>query len=103
MPDASNQSLEFGPFRLDVADHQLLRAGEPVPLTAKAFDLLHLLGRIAGRTVTKEEFMAEVWAGSVVEEANLTANISTLRQVLGNDAREPKFIRTVPRRGYTFV
>ena len=96
-------SYSFGPFRLDPAERQLLRGGEPVPLTGKAFDVLHLLVRNGGRTVTREEFMAEVWAGTIVEENNLSDNVSTLRQLLGDDAREPVYIRTVPRRGYRFV
>jgi TolB-like protein/DNA-binding winged helix-turn-helix (wHTH) protein/lipopolysaccharide biosynthesis regulator YciM len=94
---------EFGPFLLDSEERQLQRGGETIPLTAKAFDVLLLLVRNPGRTVTKEEFMSEVWAGTVVEEANLTDNISTLRQALGDDAREPTYIRTVPRRGYRFA
>ena len=93
----------FGEFTLDSRERQLLRSGAPVPLTAKAIDVLELLVRHNDRTVTKEEFMDAVWAGTVVEEANLTDNISTLRQALGDDAREPKFIRTIPRRGYRFV
>ena len=93
----------FGPFRLDATEQQLRRGDHVLPLTAKAFDVLHLLVRNAGRTVTKEEFMSEVWAGTVVEEANLTDNISTLRQALEDDAREPKYIQTVPKRGYRFV
>jgi DNA-binding winged helix-turn-helix (wHTH) protein/TolB-like protein len=93
----------FGDFVLDVDERQLLRGGEVVSLTAKAFDVLLLLLRNCERTVTKEEFMETVWAGTVVEEANLTDNISTLRQALGDDAREPRYIRTVPKRGYRFV
>jgi TolB-like protein/DNA-binding winged helix-turn-helix (wHTH) protein/tetratricopeptide (TPR) repeat protein len=104
MRSAGKEFLRFGPFRLDADERQLLREdGTAVPLTAKAFDVLLLLVRNRDRTVTKEEFMAEVWAGTVVEEANLTDNISTLRQALGDDAREPLYIRTVPRRGYRFV
>ena len=103
MPMESKELYEFGPFRLDPSERQLLRGNDTIPLTAKAFDVLHLLVRNGGRTVTKEEFMAEVWAGTVVEEANLTDNISTLRQTLGDDAREPTYIRTVPKRGYRFA
>lgn len=103
MPSDRSELVEFSDFRIDVRERQLLRRGEPVALTAKAFDVLHLLVTNRDRTVTKEEFMETVWAGTVVEEANLTDNISTLRQALGDDAREPRFIRTVPRRGYRFV
>jgi DNA-binding winged helix-turn-helix (wHTH) protein/TolB-like protein/thioredoxin-like negative regulator of GroEL len=103
MPHDRKDLLEFGPFRLDAAERQLLRGETPVPLTAKAFDVLLLLVENADRTVSKEEFMETVWSGTVVEESNLTDNVSTLRQTLGDDAREPRYIRTVPRRGYRFV
>jgi DNA-binding winged helix-turn-helix (wHTH) protein/TolB-like protein/Tfp pilus assembly protein PilF len=103
MPHDSKELLEFGPFRLDVAERQLFRGDTPVAVTAKAFEVLLLLVRNAGRTVTKEEFMDTVWAGTVVEESNLSDNISTLRQALGDDAREPRYIRTVPKRGYRFL
>jgi DNA-binding winged helix-turn-helix (wHTH) protein/TolB-like protein/Tfp pilus assembly protein PilF len=96
-------SYRFGDFTLDLAERQLLRDDRVVPLTVRAFDVLLLLVEHAGRTVTKEEFMDTVWTGTVVEEANLTDNISTLRQALGDDAREPRYIRTVPKRGYRFV
>ena len=93
----------FGDFRLDTAERQLWRGDREIALTAKAFDVLLLLVTNQGRTVTKEEFMASVWADTVVEEANLTDNVSTLRQLLGDDARDPKYIRTTPRRGYRFI
>jgi TolB-like protein/Flp pilus assembly protein TadD len=95
--------LEFGDFRIDTVERGLWRGERLIPITAKAFDVLLLLVRNAGRTVTKEEFMSEVWAGTIVEEANLTDNISTLRQALEDDSRQPKYIQTVPKRGYRFV
>jgi DNA-binding winged helix-turn-helix (wHTH) protein len=103
MSNGVNELYEFGPFRLDAAERLLFRGVEQIPLTGKALDVLLLLVRNRSRTVTKEEFMTAVWAGTIVEEANLADNISTLRQVLGDDAREPKYIRTIPRRGYRFV
>ena len=96
-------SREFGPFRIDIAERQLFRDGAEIPLTAKVFDILRVLVLSGGRTITKEEFMLAVWPDAVVEESNLTDNISTLRQILGDDAREPKYIKTVPKRGYRFV
>ena len=103
MPDQDVSAFEFGDFRLDVAERHLYRDSEEIPLTAKAFDTLLLLVRSGGRTIPKDEFMREVWPGVVVEESNLSDNIYTLRQLLGDDAREPRFIRTVPKRGYRFV
>jgi DNA-binding winged helix-turn-helix (wHTH) protein len=94
---------EFGPFRLDMTEGQLWRGSEEISLTPKASAVLLLLVRNSGHTLTKEDFMGEVWAGSFVEEKNLADNISILRQALGDDAKSQKYIRTIPRRGYRFV
>ncbi|HTG61217.1 MAG TPA: tetratricopeptide repeat protein, partial [Terriglobia bacterium] len=91
---------EFGPFRLDATDRQLLREGVPLSLTPKALDTLLVLVRNCGRTLEKDELMKAVWHDTIVEENNLTQNVSALRKVLGQDFR---FIQTVPRRGYRFI
>src|SRR5918912_2122937 len=94
---------EFGAFRLDVHERLLMRGSEHVALTPKAFELLVVLVGRRGRLVTKEELFQEVWAGSFVEEGNLTQNIYTLRKTLGEGAGEQTFIETVPKQGYRFV
>ena len=91
---------EFGPFRLDATDRQLLREGMPLSLTPKALDTLLVLVQNSGRTLEKDELMKAVWHDTIVEENNLTQNISALRRVLGRDFH---FIQTLPRRGYRFV
>jgi Tol biopolymer transport system component/DNA-binding winged helix-turn-helix (wHTH) protein len=94
---------EFGPFRLDAAEHLLLRDGEAVPLTPKAFDLLLSLVEHHGHLLEKDELMKKVWPDTFVEEANLSSNISIIRKVLGDGENGQKFIETVPKRGYRFV
>ena len=94
---------EFGAYRLDVHERLLLRDEVPVALTPKAFELLVALVSRSGRLVTKEEIFREVWAGSYVEEGNLTQNIYTLRRALGESAGEQTYIETVPKQGYRFV
>src|SRR2546423_3192886 len=94
---------EFGAYRLDVHERLLLRADVSVALTPKAFELLVALVARGGRLVTKEEIFREVWAGSYVEEGNLTQNIYTLRKVLGESAGGETYIETVPKQGYRFV
>ena len=94
---------EFGSFRLDVAERLLLRDGEGVPLTPKAFDLLLALLQQPGRLVEKEALLKAVWPDSFVEENNLADNISRLRKALGEGENGQKFIETVPKRGYRFV
>jgi pimeloyl-ACP methyl ester carboxylesterase len=96
---------EFGDFRLDAAQ-RLLRSrvgGELVPLTPKVFDTLLYLVAHPGELVGKATLMKAIWPDVVVEENNLTQNISALRRVLGEGAGEHRFIVTEPGRGYRFV
>ena len=95
---------EFGGFRLE-ADRRLLKRadGVPIALTAKAFDTLLYLVEHRGETLDKDTLLRDIWPELVVEENNLTQNISTLRQVLGESRGENRFIVTVPRKGYRFV
>jgi Tol biopolymer transport system component/DNA-binding winged helix-turn-helix (wHTH) protein len=94
---------EFGPFCLDVAEHLLLRDGEAVPLTPKAFDLLLALVERHGHLLEKEELLKKVWPDTFVEEANLASNISQLRKALGDGENGHRYIETAPKRGYRFV
>jgi DNA-binding winged helix-turn-helix (wHTH) protein/Tol biopolymer transport system component len=97
------RSYDFGPYRVDAANRLLLRAGEVVPLTSKVFDILLVFVRNSGRLLDKDEVMREVWPDTVVEEGNLTRNVSTLRKALGESPHEHQYIVTVPGRGYRFV
>ena len=94
---------EFGPFRLDVAKRLLLREGQTVALTQRLFETLLALVENSGRVIAKDELMSKLWPDTVVEEANLTVNISALRKVLGETAGEHRYIATIPGRGYQFV
>jgi TolB-like protein/DNA-binding winged helix-turn-helix (wHTH) protein/Tfp pilus assembly protein PilF len=95
--------FEFEPFRLDVTGRRLLRGGEPVALTSKVFDILLYFAEHGGRLMTKEEVLSAVWQDSFVEEGNLTRNVSTLRKALGDNPDDPRYIVTMPGRGYQFV
>ena len=100
--------MEFGRFRferftLDPGDRQLRRDGAPVELNARYLDALALLVREAGRLVSKDRFLDEVWRGVPVTDEALTQCIKTLRRQLGDDAASPRFIETVPKHGYRFV
>jgi DNA-binding winged helix-turn-helix (wHTH) protein len=97
------EQYRFGPFRLDVGERELRRDGEVVPLTAKTFDLLLILVRGAGRTFNKSELLESLWAGSTVEESNLSQTIFLLRKALGENGDGLDYILTVPRRGYKFA
>lgn len=102
MTASDKELFEFDSFRLDPAEHLLLRDGEPVPLEPKVFETLLVLIR-QGRLVGKEELMQAVWPDSFVEESNLTRNISVLRKALNRTDGGPQYIETVPKRGYRFV
>ena len=101
---ASDRHHRFANFSLDTQTRELRQGdGAPVPLTAKAFDTLCLLIGNRQRVVSKDELLATVWAGRVVEENNLTQAISALRRALGGNASDHRYIVTVPGRGYRFV
>jgi eukaryotic-like serine/threonine-protein kinase len=100
---AINHFYRFGDFTVDTHQKVLLRLGRPMPLTPKVFDTLLILVEQSGRIVEKEELMTRLWPDSFVEEANLTFNIQQLRKSLGDNARKPQYIETVPRRGYRFI
>ena len=99
----SGPCYEFGPFRLDVAEHMLLRNGQPVPLTPKIFDVLRVLVQNDGHLVEKEGLLKEVWPDSFVEEGTLNRSVSVLRKALGDSPSGHRYIETVPKRGYRFV
>ncbi|MDQ3130844.1 MAG: winged helix-turn-helix domain-containing protein, partial [Acidobacteriota bacterium] len=104
MNESQPQNYEFGDFRVDPSKRLLITGdGEPVPLTPKVFDLLLYLVRHAGKLIEKDELMTEIWADTIVEENNLSQNISILRRALGEKRGENHFIATVPGRGYKFV
>lgn len=96
-------SFQFGDYLLDAQEKVLFRDGKPVPVTPKAFLLLQTLVERRGRLVEKEQLMEAVWADSFVEQGNLSFTINLLRKVLGDDSHNPRFIETVPRRGYRFI
>lgn len=93
----------FGPFSLDPEARVLLREGEAVPMAGKALDTLLLLVQNRGRLVDKDELLSRIWAGSVVEQANLAQSISTVRKILGDNPKDHHYIATVAGRGYQFV
>ena len=97
-----NKPFAFGPFRLDSTNRRLLRDQKSISLPPKAFDTLVYLVENSGRLVSREELIQNVWPDSVVEDANLTVNISLLRKALGNRPDGRPYIETAPRKGYRF-
>jgi DNA-binding winged helix-turn-helix (wHTH) protein len=99
----SAQRCTFGPFDLDTEEHTLLRAGDPITLPPKCFDLLCLLIRSRGRLVEREHLMRHLWPDTFVEEANLSNLIAVLRKALGDSPSQSQYIQTVPKLGYRFA
>src|SRR5262245_11132300 len=94
---------EFGSFVLDPVERLLTRDAVRVPLPPRAFDTLVTLVRNSGRLVEKDELLNAIWGETIVEEVNLSVQISSLRRALGDSQQTPKFIETVPKKGYRFI
>ncbi len=103
MSEKARHVYEFGPFVLDTAERRLLRDGQTVPLSRKAFETLVALVERSGRLVGKDELMRAVWPDHFVEEANLNHHVWALRKALGDGASGARYIETVPRHGYRFA
>src|SRR6185503_2246830 len=93
----------FADFVPSPSRRVLLRAGREVPLIPRYFDLLVLLLERRGEAVHRREIFDSVWRDVVVSDGALSQAVRTLRRALGDDPREPVFIRTVSRHGYRFV
>ena len=102
MKTNEQSAFRFGDFVLVPGERQLLHGGMALAMTGKAFDLLVALVENAGHLLTKDDLLRAVWPGVVVEEVNLSVNISTLRKVLAAVADGKEWIDTVPRQGYRF-
>src|SRR5262245_51160365 len=93
----------FSDFSLDVDENVLRRNGKPLPLPPKTFELLKRLVVGHGQIVDQQELLETVWADSFVEKGSITFAVNQLRKFLNDDARDPRYIETVPRRGYRFI
>ncbi len=104
MNEPQTHIYEFGEFRADAAKRLLSRHdGVTVPLKPKVFETLLYLIQNNGKILDKDELMSAIWTDTIVEENNLSQNISILRRVFGEKHGENRFIATIPGHGYKFV
>src|SRR5580700_9200989 len=96
-------TLRIGAWRVDCAVDEISRDGNSVKLERRAMQLLVCLAQHAGQVVSVEQLLDQVWTGVVVTPDSVYHAVANLRKTLGDDAREPEYIATVPRRGYRLV
>ena len=94
---------QWDDFVIDVDAYRLERGGLPLQLEPKAFNLLLLLVERPGHVFTKQEIFDKLWPGTVVTDHALTRVVAQLRRVLGDEARDGRYIETVPTRGYRWL
>jgi DNA-binding winged helix-turn-helix (wHTH) protein len=94
--------VRFGPFTLDGETRQVLRDGSEVHLSPKAFDLLCKLIEHRPKVLEKTDLLGIIWPDSFVVEASLNVLIGEIRRALADDARQPRYVRTVHGVGYAF-
>ncbi len=95
--------VRFGSSRIDVDGRRLYRNGHEVHITPKAFDLLLLLVDNRHRALSKRELLERVWPGTFVTDDGLPRLINEIRTAIGDDARQPRWIRTIHGYGYAFA
>src|SRR5215467_745284 len=95
-----NEEISFGPFRLDLRRPELRRDGRLVRIYPRALGILCALAEAKGEIVSKDELLARLWPGRVVEEGNLHVHVSTLRKALDEHGGGHSLVATVPGRGY---
>ena len=99
----SGDLIRFGRFRLDLGRRELWRDKTLMRVANRALDILCVLVSAKGNVVTKDELMAQVWSGLVVEESNIHVHVSALRKALDEGDSGQTYIVTVTGRGYRFI
>ncbi|MBN2093181.1 winged helix-turn-helix domain-containing protein [candidate division KSB1 bacterium] len=103
MLSSTGKIFRFDRFTLDVKDHRLLAGDREIFLRPKAFETLLYLIQQHGHLVTKDDLLDHIWSGIIVSETTLTHCIEEVRKALGDNARHPQYLKTIPRVGYKFI
>jgi len=100
----SSRALRFGTFEVDLRAGELRKSGVRLKLTGQPFQVLTILLEHAGDVVTRDELQKRLWPDTFVDaEHNLNTAINKIREVLSDSAESPRFVETLPRRGYRFI
>lgn len=103
MNQGARKIYRFAEFDVDVRKRMILRDGKPLKINAKAFDLLVVLIENNKNILGKDEILGRVWEGNLIEENNLTVQISKIRKILHDTKDNPRFLKTIPGNGYCFT
>ncbi len=103
LPASTQDRLAFGPFEIEPETGRLYRAGQVIPLAPKPFETLLYLARRPGRVVAKGELIHALWPDTFVTEDVLVQSMVEVRRALGDHAKTPRYVQTLPRRGYQFL
>ena len=96
--------VRFGTFEVDLRAGELRKAGVKLKLTGQPFQVLAILLEQPGEVVTRDELQKRLWPDTFVDvDHNLNTAINKIREVLGDSAESPRFVETLPRRGYRFI
>ena len=101
--DRSAVIYEFDDVKIECRNFQILKNGAALRITPRAFEVLLYLIENAGRVVSKQELFERVWKESFVTDNALTRMVKEIRRVLGDDAAAPRYVETIPKRGYRFI
>ena len=102
MNDTARPIVSFGEFSVDALARELRRGDAPVHISPKAFDLLLYLLEQRPQALSKQKMLDRIWPNTFISEATLTSVIAEIREALGDQAHQPRFVRTVHRFGYAF-
>src|SRR5262249_44417870 len=101
---STNQVIRFATFEVDLQAQELRKAGLRLKLSGQPFQVLAILLEQPGTVVTREELQRRLWPDTFVDvDHNLNTAINKIREVLGDSAENPRFVETLPRRGYRFI
>src|SRR5215467_12311143 len=101
---STNQVIRFATFEVDLQAQELRKAGLRLKLSGQPFQVLAILLEQPGTVVTREELQKRLWPDTFVDvDHNLNTAINKIREALGDSAENPRFVETLPRRGYRFI